>query len=145
MVEERGRREEESRYLLREVDELADGVEGIGVVALLRAVALQERLNERRVPDFLFCHKLKEVALLGVDACLVELVVGELREAIVEQVEFDPLLVERQVQRLEVEVAVIDVLYDLIRKKLREVERELTWGISLSPRPPSGPGGGSTY
>lgn len=117
MVEERGRREEESRYLLREVDELADGVEGIGVVALLRAVALQERLNERRVHDFLLCHKLKEVALLGVDACLVELVVGELREAIVEQVEFDPLLVERQVQRLEVEVAVIDVLYDLIRKK----------------------------
>ena len=112
MVEERGRREEESRYLLREVDELADGVEGIGVVALLRAVALQERLNVRRVPDFLLRHKVKEVALLGVDASFIELVIRELRKAIVEEVELNPLLVERQIEGLEIEVAVVHVLWE---------------------------------
>ena len=62
------------------------------------------------MPDFLLRHKLKEVALLGIDASLIELVIRELRKAIVEEVELNPLLVEREVQRLEVEVAVVDVL-----------------------------------
>ena len=77
---------------------------------------MQKSLDERCVADFLLGHKLQEVTLLGIDAGLVELVVGELRKAVVKQVEFDPLLIQRQVQRLEVEVAVVYVLWDRVRE-----------------------------
>lgn len=50
------------------------------------------------MPDLLLGHKLQEVALFGVDAGLIELVVGKLGETVMEEVELDPLLIQRQVQ-----------------------------------------------
>lgn len=121
----------EARQLLAEIHELTDGGEGVLVLALLSPTALQNVRYEGCVPDFLFGHELDEVAVLGVESGGFEVLGGETSEAVVEEVEFDPFLVESQIletwplyqgrrnehdqrrayQRLEVEIAERDVLW----------------------------------
>jgi hypothetical protein len=121
----------EARQLLAEINELADGGEGVLVLALLGPTALEDVGYEGCVPDFLFGHELDEVAVLGVESGGFEVLDGETSEAVVEEVEFDPLLVESQIlemwpmpqgrrneqnrrrayQRLKVEIAERNILW----------------------------------
>lgn len=58
---------------------------------------------------FLVGHELDQVLLLGVDALSLEFLGRESGQTVVEQVELDPFLVERQIQGLEVKVGHGDI------------------------------------
>lgn len=85
--------------LLAKVDELANGGKVVTVCARAGTAALEDVLDEGGMADFLIRHVLDEEATLCVDTSLLELLVGEASETIVEQVKFDPLLVQSQVLR----------------------------------------------
>jgi hypothetical protein len=109
-----------------ELDELGDGVEVVGVRALLGTCrgsycdqnrvegrgakgsqltsTLQNVRDQVGVSDLLLGHEADELSLLGVNTLGVELGVREPGETVVEEVELDPLLVQGQVETLEVKV-----------------------------------------
>lgn len=86
-----------SRQNLRELQELADSGEGVLVGAWTGTFPLKQILDENTMSHFLVRHVLEEESFLRTDANLFELLVGEAGEAIVEQVKFDPLLVECEI------------------------------------------------
>lgn len=83
-----------SRQDLGKLKELADRAERVPIRAGSSTLPLEEVLDEEAVPDFLVCHVLQEEAFLGSNADFFKLLVREAREAVVEEVEFDPFLVE---------------------------------------------------
>lgn len=54
--------------------------------------------------NLLVGHELDQVHISVAEARLLELLLAELRQSVVEEVEFDQLLVQTEVKRLEVEV-----------------------------------------
>lgn len=57
-----------------------------------------ENVREHRgMPDLLVCHELDEESVISVDAGGLKLLHGELGQAVVEQIELDPFLVQRKI------------------------------------------------
>lgn len=118
------KRREEVGVLLAEVDELTDIFEWILVGALFGSVrysiqmlttsqcttsswrrTTQHIRNELRVAHFLISHELNQELVDIPNARRLKLLLRELRKPVVEEIQLDELLVEREVERLEVEVA----------------------------------------
>lgn len=84
-------------HLLTKIQKLGHRLERIRILAPLRALALQDIAYQGSVSDLLVGHVLDEELVGGGDAGGLELGGGELGEAVVEEVELDPFLVQRQV------------------------------------------------
>ena len=95
--------------LLVEVDELTDGAEGV-VVGALGGSRLAEHVGEESgVAHFLDGHELDVGAVLGGEAGLEEVLLGEDGKTVVEEVELDPFLIQTESDGFVVEVAVYHV------------------------------------
>ncbi len=84
----------EASQPLAEVDELADGGVGVVVSALHGCLSTQDVAEQGRVANFLVGHELDQESVRGGEAGGFEVGDGEAGESVVEEVEFDPLLVE---------------------------------------------------
>lgn len=93
---------------LTEVDKLSRTLKVVSVLALLGGGSTTLELhvtNEPSVRDFLVSHKVDEIDVILGDTGFGELFGGKSGCTIVEQVQLDPLLVQSDIERLEVEVA----------------------------------------
>jgi hypothetical protein len=89
---------------LVEVDELADVGEGV-VVGALRRGGVSEHIGQKGgVALLLLSHEGDQRAVLSSETSSYEVLIGEDGETVVEQVEFDPLLVETKGDGFVVEV-----------------------------------------
>lgn len=92
--------------LLVEVDEFADRFVGVVVGALGRR-RLAEHVGEKRgVSTFLDGHELDVGTVFSGETGLEEVLLGEDGEAVVEEVQLDPFLVEAESDGFVVEIAV---------------------------------------
>jgi hypothetical protein len=73
-------------YLLGEVYKLADGLEGIGVVARLSTLALEHVLDDGGMTNLLVGHVLDEVPILSRNTGRLPLLDGELSKSVMETV-----------------------------------------------------------
>lgn len=75
-----------SRELLTKVKELPHGFVRVVICALHRRRWAQNIGDERRMTNFLICHKFNEEAVLGCETSSDKFLDGELGQAIVEKV-----------------------------------------------------------
>lgn len=78
--------------LLAKVDELADGLEGVLVLAGLRGLGAEHVADERGVANLLVRHVLDQGAAGQVDASLFEFLVREAAETLVKEIKLNPFL-----------------------------------------------------
>jgi len=86
-----------ARELLTKVHELSNRFEVIAVLALLRTASLEHVGDQGGVSDFLLSHELNEVAIFGVESHSFKVLDGEASKTVVEQIKFNPFLVQCQV------------------------------------------------
>ena len=98
-----------AREALVEVDEFADGGEGI-IIGALGWGSFTEHVGEQgRMANFLIGHEFDVGAVFGCEAGGEEVVFGENREAVVEEVEFDPFLIKTESDGFKIKVRVYHV------------------------------------
>jgi len=92
--------------LLVKVDELAHRTEGVVVCALGSSCLTKHVCQKGGVAGLLDSHEGNVRAVLSSEASVEEILLGEDRKTVVEQVKLDPFLVETELNRLVVEVTV---------------------------------------
>lgn len=94
---------------LVEVDKLTDSGEWVVVCALRRSSLTQHVGKEGGMASFLISHELDQSAVLSSEACSKEIRLGEDSQAVVEEIELDPFLVQTQGDGFVVEVTLYHV------------------------------------
>lgn len=97
-----GARFSHARELLVEVKELPNIGHGIIVSALLGCLSTEDVGQERSMSHLLIGHVLNEESIICVEAAGIELIGGEVPQAEVKEIPFNPFLVESQRKRLVV-------------------------------------------
>lgn len=83
-----------SSELLAEIDILSQIIDRVVVGTLNGGFSSKHVRKSSCVSNFLLCHELKQVSIFSIKAQSLELRDIELSKAPVEEVEFDPLLVQ---------------------------------------------------
>ena len=91
--------------LLAEVDVLLQVGHWVIVGALARGAWAKHVCQEGRVANFLLRHELQKISILCVETEGIEVIHGIGSQSVMEQIQFDPLLIQRQRKRLVVKVA----------------------------------------
>ena len=90
---------------LVKVNELTDGGERVVVSALHRCSLAKHVGQKSRMSRFLIGHKFNQCSILSREPCSHEIVHGECCKPVVEQVQFDPFLIQTQRNGFEIEIA----------------------------------------
>ena len=78
--------------LLAKVDELADGLEGVLVLAGLRSLGAEHVADECSVANLLVRHVLDQGAAGQIDTSLFEFLIREAAESLVKEIKLNPFL-----------------------------------------------------
>jgi hypothetical protein len=109
--------------LLVEVDEFANCAVGVVICALLRSSLTEHVAEKSSVTSLLSSHEGDIRAIFNGETSLEEVLRREDSEAVVEQIQLDPFLVQAESNRLEIEIAVDHVT------RLSAVGAETTFGV----------------
>ena len=94
----------EASQLLVEVDEFAYVRERVVVSALRRRRRSKDVAQQGRVTSLLICHEFNQEAIFSIQSSSLEICGRELSETIVKEIKLNPFLIQRQSQRLVIEV-----------------------------------------
>jgi len=134
---------------LAEIDKVPDGVEVVRVLASLCASSStvgEDVAEQDGVADFLVGHEVDQGDIVWSESGGGELLHGESGDTVVEQVELDPFLVQRKIERLEVNC---DYCQECVHQADRgDVQSDMVWytgAVSLgrTSTPPFGIGAGT--